>query len=67
MGVIAVLTEALKEIQARKAQGFKDAYLSVSRYGNTRQEVKELRNQLHERGYKTRVEKSSGVIVVEWE
>lgn len=62
-----MLAEALREIEARKAQGFKDAYLSVSRYGNTRQEVKELRNQLRERGYTTRIEKSSGVIVAEWE
>lgn len=66
MGVITVLTEALAEIEARKALGLKSAYLSVSRYGNSRAAISELRKRLGERGYKTRIEKSSGVIVVEW-
>lgn len=62
-----MLAEALKEIEARKAQGFKDAYLSVSRYGNTRGDIKELRKQLHGQGYRTRIEPGSGVIVAEWD
>lgn len=62
-----MLTEALREIEARKSQGFKDAYLSVSRYGNTRKAISELRKRLHERGYTTRIEKSSGTIIAEWD
>lgn len=62
-----MLAEALREIEARKAQGLKDAYLSLSRYGNSRADIKELRKRLDERGYRTRIEKSSGTIVVEWE
>lgn len=62
-----MLAEALREIEARRAQGFNSAHLSLSRYGNSRADIKELRHQLDERGYRTRVEKGSGVIVVEWE
>lgn len=62
-----MLEEALAEIEARKAQGFKDAYLSVSRYGNTRKDIKELRKQLREAGYETKIEKSSGTIIAEWD
>lgn len=66
MGVIIVLTLALKEIEARRALGFDSAYLSISRYGNSRKAISELRDQLHQQGYKTRIEKGSGSIVVEW-
>lgn len=62
-----MLTKALREIEARKAQGLKNAYLSVSRYGNSRADISELRHQLSEAGYKTKIEKGSGTLVAEWD
>lgn len=62
-----MLAEALREIEARRAQGFKSAHLSLSRYGNSRGEIKTLRDQLFKEGYRTRIEPGSGVIIVEWE